>query len=307
MSTRTLATEEVVQTADAEAVAPASYGRRINGPSALGGDPRRMWHLTWALAKTEFKLAFFGSVLGYLWQLMRPLMLFGVIFGVISAFDSKLSGGVPLFPVAILLGIVMYSFFAEGTGGSVASLVNRENLVRKIEFPRLAVPLATVMTGLLNFGLNMIPVLVFLVAAGGSVMWSWLEVPFLVLLLAVFITGLGAILSVTYVRYRDVRPIWDVVLQMMFYGSPIFYSLSTLKPLTILGVEVNVAHVMMVNPFVAILQQMRHVLISPKYPDAAHAIGGLGMLMIPVGIGVAVVVGGLIVFDRQAPKVAEQL
>lgn len=266
-----------------------------------------MWHLTWALAKTEFKLAFFGSVLGYLWQLMRPLMLFGVIYGVISAFDTKLSAGAPLFPVAILLGIVMYSFLAAASGGSVTSLVDRENLVRKIEFPRLAVPLATVMTGLLNFALNMIPVLVFLLAAGGAVRLSWLEAPLLVLALAVFATGLGAILSITFVRYRDVRPIWDVVLQMMFYGSPIFYSLTSLKPLTILGVKVNIAHLMMANPFVAILEQMRHALISPAYPNAAQAIGGAGMLMIPVGIGLAIVVAGFLLFDRQAPKIAEQL
>jgi ABC-type polysaccharide/polyol phosphate export permease len=64
---------------------------------------------------------------------------------------------------------------------------------------------------------------------------------------------------------------------------------------------------MMANPFVAILEQMRHVLISPQYPNAVQAIGGTGMLMIPVGIGLAIVVAGFLLFDRQAPKVAEQL
>jgi ABC-2 type transport system permease protein len=266
-----------------------------------------MWHLTWSLARTEFKLAYFGSVLGYLWQLMRPLMLFGVIYGVISAFDKKLSAGAPLFPVAILLGIVMYNLFSEGTAGAVSCLLNRENLVRKIEFPRLAVPLATGITSLMNYSLNMIPVVVFLLAAGGAIRWTWIEVPALVLLLTAFITGLAAVLSVSYVRYRDVRPIWEVVLQMMFYGSPIFYSISSLKHLTLLGVRVNIAHVMMANPFSAILEQMRHVLISPRYPNAAQAIGGPAMLMIPVGIGLAVIVFGFLLFDREAPRVAEQL
>lgn len=305
MSTQIITGEEAATNAAADAA--SGYGRRIKGPSALGSNPGRMWHLTWALARTEFKLAFFGSALGYLWQLMRPLMLFGVIYGVISAFDKKLSAGAPLFPVAILLGIVMYGFLAEGSAGSVTSLVNRENLVRKIEFPRLAVPLSTVLTGLLNYSLNMIPVLIFLLVAGGEVTWSWLEVPVLIALLGIFITGLGAILSVGYVRYRDVKPIWDVILQMMFYGSPIFYTINALKDLTILGVKVNVGHVMMANPFVAILEEMRHVLISPAYPTAVKAIGGPAMLMIPVGIGVAVVVFGYLIFDREAPKVAEQL
>jgi ABC-2 type transport system permease protein len=283
-------------------------GRPIKGPSALGSDPKRLWHLTWALAKTEFKLTFFGSALGYLWQLMRPLLLFGVIYGVISAVAKSIGKGVPFFPVSILLGIVMFNFLSEASGGSVTSLVNRENLVRKIEFPRLAVPLSTATTALMNFGLNAIPVVVFLLAAGGSVMWSWLEVPLLVLLLASFMAGLGMILSVGYVYYRDVRPIWEVVLQTTFYASPIFYPITAAeKTFTVLGVSVNLAHVMTANPFVALLVQMRHVLIDPRYPSAAEAIGGSAMLLIPIAIWLAVIVLGFLFFDRQAPRVAERL
>jgi ABC-2 type transport system permease protein len=285
-----------------------ALGQPIKGPSALGSDRRRLWHLTWALAKTEFKLTFFGSALGYLWQLMRPLLLFGVIYGVISAVAKSLGKGVPFFPVSILLGIVMFNFLSEASGGSVTSLVNRENLVRKIEFPRLAVPLSTVTTALMNFGLNTIPVIVFLLAAGGSAMWSWLEVPLLVALLACFMAGLGMILSVGYVYYRDVRPIWEVVLQTTFYASPIFYPITAAeKTFTVLGVSINLAHVMMANPFVALLVQMRHVLIDPRYPSAAGAIGGAGMLLVPIGIWIAVLVVGFLFFDRQAPRVAERL
>jgi ABC-2 type transport system permease protein len=283
-------------------------GQPIKGPSALGSDRRRLWHLTWALAKTEFKLTFFGSALGYLWQLMRPLLLFGVIYGVISAVAHNLGKGVPFFPVSILLGIVMFNFLSEATGGSVTSLVNRENLVRKIEFPRLAVPLSTVTTALMNFGLNAIPVIVFLLAAGGSPMWSWLEIPLLVVLLASFMAGLGMILSVGYVYYRDVRPIWEVVLQTTFYASPIFYPITAAeKTFTVLGMNINLAHVMMANPFVALLVQMRHVLIDPRYPSASSAIGGVGMLLIPIGIWLGVIVIGFLFFDRQAPRVAERL
>ncbi|HEV3093385.1 MAG TPA: ABC transporter permease [Solirubrobacteraceae bacterium] len=283
-------------------------GRPIKGPSALGSEPRRLWQLTWALAKTEFKLAFFGSVLGYLWQLMRPLLLFGVIFGVISLVAKGLGKGLPFYPVSVLLGIVLFTFYSESTGGSVTCLILRENLVRKIDFPRLAVPLSTVMTALLNVSLNLVPVIVFLLATGGSVQASWLELPLLVLLLAAFATGLGMILSIGYVYYRDVRPIWDVVLQMTFYASPIFYPITSVeKNFNVLGLDVNFAHLMMANPFVAILVQARHVLIAPSYPTAASAIGGTPMLLIPIGIGIAVFATGFLLFDRQAPRVAEQL
>jgi ABC-2 type transport system permease protein len=282
-------------------------GRPIRGPSALGSDPKRLWHLTWTLAKTEFKLTFFGSALGYLWQLMRPLLLFGVIYAVISTVIGNKFTGAPHYPVALLLGIVLFNFYSEATGGAVTSLVLRENLVRKIEFPRLAVPLSTAITALMNLSLNLIPVFIFLLAAGGSVRASWLELPVLLLMLACFTSGLGMFLSATYVRYRDVRPIWEVVLQMTFYASPVFYPITALHHLNILGLRVNLAHVMMANPFVAALQQARHVLIDPAHPSAASAIGGGAMILIPVGIALAVIVGGFVIFDRAAPRVAEQL
>jgi len=282
-------------------------GRPIKGPSALGSDPARLAHLTWALAKTEFKLAFFGSVLGYLWQLMRPLLLFGVIYLVISVALGKYTA-VPFYPVSLLLGVVLFTFYSEASGGCVSCLLNRENLVRKIDFPRLAVPLATVLTSLLTVTLNLVPVIIFLLVAGGSVRLSWLGLPVMVALLAAFTAGLGMILSVGYVRYRDVRPIWEVVLQMTFYASPIFYPISKVDhDYNVLGVQVNIAHIMMANPFVAILVQTRHMLIDPSYPSAASAIGGGAMILIPIAIGLATIIGGFLIFDREAPRVAEQL
>ncbi len=285
----------------------AALGAPIKGPSAIGSDPRRLWQLTWALARTEFKLAFFGSALGYLWQLMRPLLLFGVIYLVLSKSVLASASKQPFFPAALLLGIVLFNFFSESSGGAVDSLVNRENLVRKLEFPRLAVPLSVVLTALMNFGLNLIPVLIFLFASGGTVLVSWLELPLLVVLLAAFTIGLAMMLSVSYVRYRDVRPIWDVALQMTFYASGIFIVITGLKPVHVLGVKVSLSHVLMANPFAAILEQARHVFIDPSYPSAAKAIGGGLLLLIPIGIGVVTFVLGAVRFHRQAPYVAERL
>jgi ABC-2 type transport system permease protein len=277
-------------------------GRPIKGPSALGDDPGRLLQLAWALATTDFKLRFFGSVLGYLWQLMRPLMLFGVLYFVFSEF-LNFGAGVKYFPVSLLLGIVLFSFFSEATALSVRSLWLREHIVRKIDFPRLAVPLATVLTALFNLALNLIPVFVFLLAAGGQPRWSWLELPLLIAILTIFVLGWAMFLSVTFVRYRDIEPIWDVVLQVLFYATPIFYTVQ----LVIEKAGQGWATAIMCNPFAAVLQQARHAVIDPSQLDAAQAAGSTVILLVPAAIVVLVFVGGYAVFRRKAPLIAEQL
>ncbi len=156
---------------------------------------------------------------------MRPLMLFGVIY-IVFAEMLKVGGDQPFFGAALLLGIVLFQFFTDSTAAAVRSLIVRENLVRKIEFPRIAVPLACVLQASLNLGLNLIPVAIFLFASGGSVSLTWLELPLILLLLVVFTTGASLLLAALFVRYRDVEPIWDVVLQALFYATPILYSLT---------------------------------------------------------------------------------
>ncbi len=282
--------------------ADATLGRQIKGPSAVGSDPRRFWHLTRALAVTEFKLRFFGSVLGYAWQVMRPLLLFGVLY-VLFTQVIKIGGDVPLYGVALLLGLVLYTFFSEATGSAVTSIVDRENLVRKIEFPRLAVPMSVVLTALFNLALNLGVVVVFLLASGGSVRWSWLQLVPLVAILVVLAAGLAMLLSATYVRARDMRPIWDVVLQVLFYGSPIFYAIETVQQ----SAPDWVAKALMLNPFAAVLQQARHAVVSPEYETAASAIGGAPRLLIPLAIVAGIFAFGYAVFRKAAPRLAEDL
>ncbi|MDX6682054.1 MAG: type transport system permease protein [Solirubrobacteraceae bacterium] len=276
-------------------------GPPIKGPSALGSDWRRFVRLTWALATTDFRLRFFGSALGYLWQLMRPLMLFGVLYAVFS--QLGFGGEVPYYAIALLLGIVLFSFLSEATNQSLRSLSNRENLVRKIEFPRLAVPMAAVLTSLFNLALNLVPVFAFLVVAGGRPRWSWLELPVLIGALGLFVLGLSTLLSVLFVRYRDVEPIWDVVLQAMFYASPIFYTATLVRDKAGEGV----LRLMMCNPFGAIIQQARHAIVDPSHESAATAMGGAVWLLVPGGLTLAIAVVAYRVFDRAAPRIAEDL
>ena len=274
----------------------------VKGPSALAGDPRRFLTLTWTMAVLEFRLRFFGSVLGYVWQLMRPLLLFGVIYVVFSV-AFKLADDVAFYPATLLTNIVLYTFFADATKGSLGSLVLRESLLRKIEFPRLAVPMATVLTAIFNLVLNLLPVFVFLLAAGGEPRWSWLELPFLVALLVLFVSGIAMLLSALFVRYRDVEPIWDVVLQLLFYGSPVLYTLQMVSDRT----SPAVAHLLAVNPFTALLQQMRHAVIDPSHLSAAQALGGPVRVLLPLLIIAVLLALGYRVFSREAPRVAEDL
>jgi ABC-2 type transport system permease protein len=282
-----------------QATAAPSRGRPIRGPAAVGGEWRRLLHLTRLLAVTDFRLRFFGSVLGYLWQVMHPLLLFGVLYLVFTEV-VRIGNDVPFYGVALLAGIVLFVFLSESTSQSVQSLVEREPIVRKIQFPRLAVPLSVVLTALFRLGLNLLVVFVFLLAAGGQIRWSWLEVPLLIALLALLGLGLASLLSALYVHFRDVKPIWDVVLQVLFYGSPIFYPIDVITNDT-------VRQLLMLNPFAAILQQFRHAVIDPAHPSAFEAIGESALILVPLGLIALLAVGGFRYFDRKAPRIAEEL
>ena len=286
--------------AAATAVTPA--GREVTGPTSMGTDPKRFWHLAWTLATTEFKLRFFGSVLGYFWQLMRPLLLFAVLYAVFVGILNT-GGDQPMFGVALLLGIVVFQFFADSTISSIRSLINRENLVRKIDFPRAAIPVSCVLQAIFNFGLNLIPVFIFLFAAGGSVSVRWLELPLVLAMLIVFVTGLSLLLSALFVNFRDVEPIWEVVAQALFYGTPILYPLS----IVIEKVSLTAAQIMLANPLAAAIQQLRHAIVDLSYQSPGQIFGSTAGDLIPVGISLLTFIIGALYFRRMAPLVAERL
>jgi ABC-2 type transport system permease protein len=276
----------------------AAGGRRIKGPSALTGEPARALHLTWTLAFLEFRLKFFGSVLGYVWQLARPLCMFGVLYVVFVPILHQ-GDDVPFYASALLTGIMLYQFFGDATGGAVQSVLNHENLVRKIHFPRLVIPMSVVVTGALNLAVNSIAVGVFIALQGVPVRVNWLAaIPALVLLF-VFVTGLAMLLSSLFVRYRDVQPIWDVVLQAAFYATPILY--------TIEMVPQSARKFLMASPLSSVIQQIRHSVFDPHTPSAAAALGGSVYLLVPILISLGTFALGFYVFNRSAPAVAEDL
>ncbi len=275
--------------------------REVSGPSALGGGRRRFFDLLWLISVTEFKRVYFGTVLGYLWSLIRPLMLFGVLLFVFTQVFRVGSDKVEHYAVMLLLGIVLFTFFQEATTNSVTSVVAQEGVVRKTQFPRLVIPLSTVLTGAFNLGLNLVIVLVFLVAFGVAPVWTWLLFPIAVAALFVLTAALSMAFSVLYVRFRDIAIIWMVAAQVLFYATPILYPVDFKENATF-------ERLLMVNPLAVIFEQVRvWVLAEPGAPSAVDAAHGWLGLLPAAAIFVSICGFGVWAFNREAPRIAEDL
>jgi ABC-2 type transport system permease protein len=205
---------------------------------------------------------------------------------------------------AQLLGsIVLFTFFGEATVGGVRCVVDNETLVRKIQFPRLVIPLSVVLLACFNLGLNLVVVTIFALAAGVRPMLSWLELPLIVAMLVVLSTGVAMLLSALYVYLRDIQPIWDVLSQVIFYASPIIIPITTIQS----HLSPTLMRIYMLNPLAVIFQQFKHAYINPSTPSASSLLGSKAALVVPIAIVLAVFVVGFWVFNRFAPRVAEDL
>jgi ABC-2 type transport system permease protein len=273
--------------------------REVSGPSALGGGRRRFFDLLLLMSVTEFRRVYFGTVLGYLWSLIRPLALFGILLFVFTQVFKIGSKEADHYPVLLLTGIVLFTFFQESTTNAVGSVVTQEGIVRKTQFPRLVIPLSTVLTGAFNFGLNLIIVLVFLFAFGVTPMWSWLLFPVAVAFLFAITAGVSMMLSALYVRFRDLAIIWQVFAQALFYATPILYPITAFNNPTL-------EHVLMINPLSVIFEQVRVWLLEPNAPSAVDIAGWAGLIPAAV-IFVAACGLGIRLFSREAPRIAEDL
>ncbi|MBJ7355516.1 MAG: ABC transporter permease [Thermoleophilaceae bacterium] len=274
---------------------------RVLGPQALSGSPKRFIALTWMLAYLDFKLKFFGSILGYAWQLVKPLAMFGVLYFVFTEV-VRLGEGVPHYGVVLLSGIVLMSFFTESTVGAIGSVLGAEGLIRKIAFPIMAIPLASVTSVFLTLFLNYGVVMLFAVANGVKPMVGWLQIVPLLFLLYLVAASVAVSLSAYYVRFRDVQPIWEVIAQVLFYASPVIYPISFVQERS-----ETLAKIMMCNPVATIIEQMRHAAIDPTAPSAVDVLGSWWMLAIPMGIVVLLALFGYFSMKRLAPTVAEEM
>jgi ABC-2 type transport system permease protein len=293
-----------VTAGDGFAVAPKAAAladeplRELRGPSAVGGGLRRFLELLWLVAVTDFKKTYYGSVLGYVWSIVRPLMLFGILLFVFTQI-FRLGGQVNHYPVLLLLGIVLFTFFQDGTTNAVVAVVSREGIVRKTQFPRLVSPLATVLTKLLDLGVNMVAVVIFMFAFGIDPMWTWLFFPIVVLYVLILTMAVGMLLSTLYVRYRDVGIIWGVVATALFYATPVIYPFEL--------VPEKFHNLMLLNPLTPIFVQTRSWIIDRSAPGALTTAGGWDHLLVPLVIYGAICLFAIWKFNRDAPVIAEAL
>ena len=271
--------------------------REVRGPSATGGGRRRFFDLLWLISATEFKKSFHGTAFGYLWSLVRPLMLFAVLLVV---FTRIFRFNVPNYPVLLLFNLVVFGLFQEGTGAAVSSVLAQEGIVRKTQFPRLVIPLSSVMVALFTLSLNLIAVFVFILAYGVDPMWTWLLLPVILLLVFVLTCAVSLLLSALNVRFRDVAIIWTVAATVLLYATPIIYPIDFLEPSFL-------KDVLLANPLTLIFEQARHWIIDPEAETAREAAGSWLAMLPAATIYIATCILGVWVFNREAPKIAERL
>jgi ABC-2 type transport system permease protein len=251
------------------------------------------------LVRTDFKLRYQGSVLGYAWSLLRPLLLFLILYIVFVKF-LKLGKNIPHYPVYLLLGIVIWNFFAEMTSQSLTSIVSRGDLIRKIRIPRWMIILSSSISALINLGLNLIVVLIFLFINHVDLLMTSLLLPLILLEVYIFAAGLSLILSALYVKYRDVSYIWEVVLQAGFYLTPIIYPIALITNLTL-------QKLIMLNPMSQAIQEARWATISHDTITSAKVFDNGWYMYIPMIIVFIVLVVGILYFRNQSRYFAENI
>jgi ABC-2 type transport system permease protein len=281
-------------TATTQAAAPPRPGRR---------GLRYQARVLRVIAATEFKLKYSDSVLGYAWSLLKPLALFSVLYVVFGRFFA-LDIGFAHYPLFLLIGIVLWTFFVDATTLTMSSIVARGALLRKLAFPHLLVPLSVTLTAALTFCVNLIAIAAFLAWNRIVPRVEWLLLVPLVAELFVFTIAVGLILATLFVRFRDIGQVWELAIQVLFFASPIIYPIGFLPPWA--------QPVAMLSPFVHAMQQIRAVVLGPhESPEqlltAADVYGTPLGHLIPLGFAVLLLAAALWLFRRESPWIPERV
>lgn len=253
------------------------------------------------LTKTDFKLRYQGSVLGYLWALLRPLMMFAILY-VVFAKLLRFGNDIPHYPVYLLCGTTMWSFFTECTSQGIQAMVARGDLIRKISFPKYIVVVSSTLTAVINMLINLLVVIIFALINGVTPSLSWLLVPLSLLELYVFSLGISFLLGAINVKYRDITSIWDVCIQALFYAVPIIY------PVTMVAQSSTmVAKFILLNPIAQAIQDVRHNLITPETTTTWNYIGNHLLQVLPIILIIIVFVLAILFFRKKSKTFAEDV
>ncbi len=251
------------------------------------------------LVKTDFKLRYQNSFLGYVWSLLKPLALFVIMYWVFVRV-IKVDYGVKNSGAYLLLGLVMWTFFIELTGGSVASIVGKGDLLRKLSFPKYILVVSPAVSALINMGINFLVAMIFILVGDHQIGWQVVVVPLLIMQLFVFSLSIGLFLSATYVRLRDIGYVWDVVMQLLFYATPIFFPLDFAPPWA--------QKLLILSPLAQSIQDLRYELISRNTPTITSVYGGNSLVrLVPIVITVGMLVVCGTYFKRRSQYFAEEI
>ena len=254
------------------------------------------------MVKTDFKLRYQGSLIGHLWSILKPLMLFTIMYLVFIRF-LRLDDGTPHYAIGVLLGMVTWSFFQEATNMGMVSIVTRGDLLRKMNFSKEIIVVSSVVGAAINYGINLLVVFVFALINGVHLSWSFLIIIPLFIELAMISAGIAFILAALFVKYRDLGPIWEVVMQAGMYATPVIYSLTFI----IQKNQVTVAKLMMLNPLAQIIQDLRHYIVYSGSMRGWDLYNNHIWRVIPYILPVLILIIGYTIFHKNAKKFAEIL
>lgn len=253
------------------------------------------------LTKTDFKLRYQGSVLGYLWALLRPLMMFAILYLVFGKL-LRFGGDIPHYPVYLLTGTTLWSFFTECTYQGIQAIVGRGELIRKICFPKYIIVVSATLTAVINLLINLVVIIIFAIINGVTPSWTWLIVPFVAFELYTLSLGISFLLGAINVKYRDVTSIWDVCVQALFYAVPIIY------PITMIATSnLTAAKIILLNPISQCIQDIRYLLITDTTITSWNFISNPFVKFIPIIIVIAVLVFGSWYFRKKSKNFAEEI
>ena len=252
------------------------------------------------LVVTDFKLRYQGSVLGYAWSVLKPLFLFVILYIVFEKF-LRLGRDIEHFPVYLLLGVVLWQFFTEATVQGLQSIINRGDLIRKINFPKYIIVISGTISALINMLINMVVVFIFCLVNGVELRPEALLVLPLVLELYVFALAVAFFLAAVNVKFRDIGYLWEIFLQAAFYATPILYPLQM-----VLKEEPAAAKILMLNPVAQIVQDIRYVLVTQQTITLQALLGGW-KVYIPFIIIIATILVATLYFKRSQKYFAEQI
>jgi ABC-2 type transport system permease protein len=259
----------------------------------------RILHVTAAM---DFKLKYSGSALGYVWSVLKPLSLFTVLY-LVFARIFRLGDISQYYPLALLIGVVLYTFFADATNLGMSSIVARESLLRKLSFPRLGIPTSTTLAAAITLGVNLVVVGVFVAWNQIPPRLNWLLLVPLLLEFYVFILGVSLVLATLFVRFRDIGQIWELATALILYATPIIYPVGFLPEWA--------RTIAFLNPITQILQDVRAIVLyqdlAPNRITAAEAFNSSAGRLIPIAITFAVFGLGLWMFKKQEPWFAERV